>query len=58
LSVSRPIEVVVLNCWVTETNDTLCWSNSSTSLLPVHSPALPAISEPRCLSAFCTGGWV
>ena len=31
-SVSRPIEVVVLNCWVTETNDTLCWSNSSTSL--------------------------
>src|SRR5438309_12097774 len=22
LSVSRPIEVVVLNCWVTETNDT------------------------------------
>src|SRR6266436_1590316 len=31
-SVSRPIEVVVLNCWVTDTNDTLCWSNSSTSL--------------------------
>ena len=31
-NVSRPIEVVVLNCWVTETNDTLCWSNSSTSL--------------------------
>src|SRR4029077_19572890 len=30
--VSRPIEVVVLNCWVTETNDTLCSSNSSTSL--------------------------
>src|SRR6516162_860795 len=23
LRVSRPIEVVVLNCWVTETNDTL-----------------------------------
>ena len=23
LSVSRPIEVVVLNCWVTATNDTL-----------------------------------
>jgi hypothetical protein len=23
LSISRPIEVVVLNCWVTETNDTL-----------------------------------
>ena len=22
LSVSRPIEVVVLNCWITETNDT------------------------------------
>ena len=32
LRVSRPIEVVVLNCWVTETNDTLCWSKSSTSL--------------------------
>ena len=31
-SVSRPIEVVVLNCWVTETNDTPCWSNNSTSL--------------------------
>ena len=30
--VSRPIEVVVLNCWVTETNDTACWSNGSTSL--------------------------
>src|ERR1700747_2727595 len=30
--VSRPIEVVVLNCWVTETKDTLCLSNSSTSL--------------------------
>jgi hypothetical protein len=32
LSVSRPIEVVVLNCWVTETNDTSCASKSSTSL--------------------------
>ena len=32
LSVNRPIEVVVLNCWVTETNDTPCASNSSTSL--------------------------
>src|SRR4030088_1681899 len=31
-SVSRPIEVVVLNCWVTETKDTSCLSNSSTSL--------------------------
>ena len=31
-SVSRPIEVVVLNCCVTETNDTLCRSNNSTSL--------------------------
>src|ERR1700739_4529136 len=30
--VSRPVEVVVLNCWVTETKDTLCLSNSSTSL--------------------------
>ena len=27
-----PIEVVVLNCWVTETNDTPWVSNSSTSL--------------------------
>src|SRR3954452_10553635 len=30
--VSRPIEVVVLNCCVTDTNDTLCWSNNSTNL--------------------------
>ena len=30
--VSRPIDVVVLNCWVTETNDTPCASNNSTSL--------------------------
>src|SRR6266853_5515851 len=30
LSVSRPMDVVVLNCWVTDTNETLCWSNSST----------------------------
>jgi hypothetical protein len=29
---SRPIEVVVLNCWVTATNETPCASNSSTSL--------------------------
>src|SRR5260221_3003034 len=32
LSVSRPMEVVVLNCWVTETKDTPWPSNSSTSL--------------------------
>src|SRR5882672_2661060 len=32
LSVSRPIDVVVLNCWVTETNETPWVSNSSTSL--------------------------
>ena len=32
LSVSRPMEVVVLNCWVTETNDTPLRSNTSTSL--------------------------
>jgi hypothetical protein len=32
LSVSRPIDVVVLNCWVTETNDTPCASKSSASL--------------------------
>ena len=31
-SVSLPIEVVVLNCWVTETKDTPWPSNSSTSL--------------------------
>jgi hypothetical protein len=30
-SVSRPIEVVVLNCCVTETKVTFCASNSSTS---------------------------
>src|SRR6266481_130019 len=32
LRVSRPMEVVVLNCWVTETKDTPWASNSSTSL--------------------------
>src|SRR5258705_2955627 len=32
LRVSRPIEVVVLNCWVTETNETPWASKSSTSL--------------------------
>ena len=26
LRVNRPIELVVLNCWVTETNDTFCVS--------------------------------
>ena len=31
-SVSRPIEVVVLNCWVTETKDTPLRSNTSTIL--------------------------
>ena len=31
-SVSRPIEVVVLNAWVTETNETPLRSNTSTSL--------------------------
>ena len=30
--VSRPIEVVVLNCCVTETNDTPCASKTSTIL--------------------------
>lgn len=29
LSISRPIDVLVLNCWVTETNDTLCRSKTS-----------------------------
>src|SRR5258707_1457911 len=33
LSVSRPIEVVVLNCWVTETNDTPCASETGPALL-------------------------
>ncbi len=32
LSVSLPMEVVVLNCWVTDTNETPWASNSSTSL--------------------------
>src|SRR5260221_1885955 len=32
LRVNRPMEVVVLNCWVTETNETPWASNSSTSL--------------------------
>ena len=32
LSVSRPMEVVVLKAWVTETNETLCASNISTIL--------------------------
>src|SRR5258705_8946882 len=32
VEVSRPIEVVVLNCWVTETNETPWASNSSTNL--------------------------
>src|ERR1700730_7764002 len=31
LRVSRPIELVVLNCWVTDTNDTPCASKISTS---------------------------
>ena len=30
-SVSLPIECVVLNCCVTDTNDTPCASNTSTS---------------------------
>src|SRR5207249_6524005 len=30
-NVNLPMDVVVLNCWVTDTKDTLCWSNSSTS---------------------------
>ena len=32
LRVSRPIEVVVLNCWVTETKDTPFLSKTSTIL--------------------------
>src|SRR5262249_33582887 len=30
--VRRPIDVIVLNCWVTETNDPPCAPNNSTSL--------------------------
>jgi hypothetical protein len=30
-SVKRPIDVVVLNCWVTDMNETWCLSNVSTS---------------------------
>lgn len=30
LSVSLPMELVVLNCWVTEMNETSCLSNKST----------------------------
>jgi hypothetical protein len=33
LSVSLPIEVVVLNCWVTDTNETPCASNRPRHLL-------------------------
>src|ERR1700733_5257321 len=38
LSVSRPIEVVVLNCWVTETNETPWASNSSIISRPNQGP--------------------
>jgi len=31
-SISRPIDVVVENCWVTDTNDTLRRSKTSTIL--------------------------
>jgi hypothetical protein len=31
-SVSRPVLLVVLKDWVTDTNETECWSNSSTNL--------------------------
>ena len=31
-SIKRHIDVVVLNCWVTETKDTPCRSNTSTIL--------------------------
>src|SRR6266849_391196 len=39
-SVSRPSEVVVLNCWVTETKVTERWSNWSTSLAKSSSDRL------------------
>src|SRR4029450_4635108 len=48
LSVSLPIEVVVLNCWVTETKDTPWASNSSPSL------AKSAKERRNCLAA-CLG---
>jgi len=41
LRVSRPMEVVVLNCWVTETKETSWAPNNSTSFaksaVPIHS---------------------
>ena len=43
LSVSLPIEVVVLNCCVTETKDTPWVSNSSTSLAKSAKRARQAI---------------
>jgi len=29
LSINRPIDALVLNCWVTETKETRCFSNAS-----------------------------
>src|SRR5258705_479786 len=58
--VSRPIEVVVLNCWVTETNDTRWASKSSTSLAksakrPRQAILLvPETKEPRTVP-LCAG---
>jgi hypothetical protein len=50
LSVSRPIEVVVLNCWVTDTNDTLYWSNSS---LPPEKPRRPISAAKPTPAGLC-----
>ena len=35
----------MLNCWVTETNDTLCLSNSSTSLAKSDNERVQAINH-------------
>ena len=42
-SVSRPIDVVVLNCCVTETKLTPCWSNISIILREVHQRSAEAV---------------
>jgi hypothetical protein len=62
LSVRRPIELVVLNCCVTETNDTPCASKSSTSrempsraAAPVKLALSTTLANTRMLSKRSTG---
>jgi hypothetical protein len=43
------MDVVVLNCCVTETNETLCWSKSSTSLAKSVRKHIRHAHEPRLL---------